>query len=425
MRRAPFERSADSFTRSKSASRQTGMPRAPPQSPQTPCREDGANPSPTRDCKAEEIPRVPLSRIPGTGRPRGAMPPSQETDGVRNRESRKRSRTRGQPLPPARDGRGGSSCVFPFVFCSFVVSVVCPILFFPWRISPPRKRDPATLTGTYRSARRSDCRSANQRATLPSAGEPMRAVSGSDGRFALALAPGRIASRFRAIPYSRSNRKLQSPRGETRDLQVRMALEPLSSKVMVTAQTLPLDAESSPAPLTILTREYIDQRVATSLPDLLATQPGFSLGRTGPEGGTASLFLDGGNSNYTKVLVDGAPVNQPGGLIDFSNFTLDNIDKIEIVHGAESALYGSDAMDGVIQIFTHRGTTRIPEFTVLRTAAISTRAAAARTFRACSADSIIPPDFPISKPKARARTTLFATARSPEISAGAFRTPRK
>ncbi len=142
-----------------------------------------------------------------------------------------------------------------------------------------------------------------------------------------------------------------------------MALEPLSSKVVVTAQTVPLDAQSSPAPVTILTREQIDQRVATSLPELLATQPGFSLGRTGAEGGTASLFLDGGNSNYTKVLVDGVPANPPGGLIDFSNFTLDNIDKIEIVHGAESALYGSDAMAGVIQIFTHRGTTRIPEFT--------------------------------------------------------------
>jgi vitamin B12 transporter len=142
-----------------------------------------------------------------------------------------------------------------------------------------------------------------------------------------------------------------------------MTLEPLSSKVVVTAQTLPLDVGSSPAPVTILTRQDIEQRIATSLPDLLATQPGFSLGRTGPEGGQTSLFLDGGNSNYTKVLVDGAPVNQPGGLIDFSNFTLDNIEKIEIVHGAESALYGSDAMDGVIQIFTHRGTTRTPELT--------------------------------------------------------------
>jgi len=144
---------------------------------------------------------------------------------------------------------------------------------------------------------------------------------------------------------------------------VRLALEPLSSKVVVTAQTLPVDADSSPAPATILTREQIDQRVANSLPNLLATQPGLSLGRTGAEGGSASLFLDGGNSNYTKVLVDGVPANTPGGLIDYSNFTLENIDKIEIVHGAESALYGSDAMDGVIQIFTHRGTTRVPEFT--------------------------------------------------------------
>ena len=55
------------------------------------------------------------------------------------------------------------------------------------------------------------------------------------------------------------------------------------------------------------------------------------MGRTGAEGGTASPFPDGGNSNYTNVLVDGAPLNQPGGLVDFSNFTLDNIDKIEIV----------------------------------------------------------------------------------------------
>ena len=168
---------------------------------------------------------------------------------------------------------------------------------------------------------------------------------------------------MRAIRSHAAEQEITIAAGETRELQVRLALEPLSSKVVVTAQALPLDAESSPAPLTILTREQIDQRVATSLPDLLETQPGFSLGRTGPEGGSASLFLDGGNSNYTKVLVDGAPANQPGGLIDFSNFTLDNIDKIEIVHGAESALYGSDAMDGVIQIFTHRGTTRIPEFT--------------------------------------------------------------
>jgi vitamin B12 transporter len=199
--------------------------------------------------------------------------------------------------------------------------------------------------------------------SIPPAGPPSHGVSASDGRFSLTLPPGRYRVTIARDSFARVDQEITITAGETRELQVRLALEPLSSRVVVTAQALPLDAESSPAPLTILTREQIGQRVATSLPDLLATQPGFSLGRTGPEGGSASLFLDGGNSNYTKVLVDGAPVNTPGGLIDFSNFTLDNIDKIEIVHGAESALYGSDAMAGVIQIFTHRGTTRIPEFT--------------------------------------------------------------
>lgn len=199
--------------------------------------------------------------------------------------------------------------------------------------------------------------------SIPAPGETIRGVSSSDGAFALTLPAGRYRVTISHDSFSSFDEEISITAGETRDLQVRMALEPLSSKVVVTAQTLPLDAESSPGPATILTREEIDQRGATSLPNLLATLPGFSLGRAGPEGGVASLFLDGGNSNYTKVLIDGTPANSPGGLIDFSNITLDNVEKIEVVHGAESALYGSDAMDGVIQIFTRRGATRVPEFT--------------------------------------------------------------
>ena len=87
-------------------------------------------------------------------------------------------------------------------------------------------------------------------------------------------------------------------------------------------------------------------------------------GETGAEGGTTAVFLNGGNSNFTKVLVDGATINPPGGAVDFSSLTLDNIDKIEIVRGAESAIYGTDAVSGVVQLFTHRGETRIPEASV-------------------------------------------------------------
>ena len=138
----------------------------------------------------------------------------------------------------------------------------------------------------------------------------------------------------------------------------------MSSSVLVTGQIAPTEQEQSPAPSSILTSEQIVQRQAISLPDLLYTQPGISFARTGPVGGLTTLFLDGGNSNYTKVFIDGTPANEPGGNFDYSNLSLDNIDKVEVVHGAESTLYGSDAMSGVIQLFSHRGTTEIPSFTL-------------------------------------------------------------
>jgi vitamin B12 transporter len=245
----------------------------------------------------------------------------------------------------------------------FLFSAALPIALF---VVPPSiaQTQTARISGIVTDPQGSVISDAQVSAeSIPPSGSPAKIVTSGDGRFGLTLPPGRYRVTIARDSFARTEQEISIAAGETRDLQVHLALEELSSKVVVTAQALPLDAESSPAPVTILTREQIDQRVATSLPELLATQPGFSMGRTGPEGGTASLFLDGGNSNYTKLLVDGVPANPPGGLIDFSNFTINNIDKIEIVHGAESALYGSDAMDGVIQIFTHRGTTRIPEFT--------------------------------------------------------------
>ena len=249
-------------------------------------------------------------------------------------------------------------------FLTFLLSNVFLILL---PFAPPafaQTQTHATLTGTITDPRGAAISGAEVFAqTIPPAGKPEHAVSASDGHFSLNLLPGRYRVTISRDSFTPSDQEITVAAAETHEMNVRMPLEPLSSKVVVTAQTLPLDASSSPAPVDILTHAQINQRVATSLPDLLTTLPGFSLGRTGPEGGTASLFLDGGNSNYTKVLVDGVPVNQPGGLVDFSSFTIDNIEKIEVVHGAESALYGSDAMDGVIQIFTRRGTTRTPEFT--------------------------------------------------------------
>jgi vitamin B12 transporter len=76
--------------------------------------------------------------------------------------------------------------------------------------------------------------------------------------------------------------------------------------------------------------------------------------QAGSFGATTSLFTRGGQSNYTLLMIDGSPVNDPGGFLDLANLTTDNIDRIEIVRGPGSVLYGSNAISGVIQIFTRR-----------------------------------------------------------------------
>jgi vitamin B12 transporter len=192
-----------------------------------------------------------------------------------------------------------------------------------------------------------------------------KATSSTDGAYSLVLPPGRYRVTFQRKPFVSREFDLDlSPTKSPRTLDLRLDLERLSASVVVTAQAQPLPIQQTTAPVDVVTREDIAARLAVTLPDVLLTSPGVAIGRTGPEGGTASIFLNGGNSNFTKVLVDGTPVNEPGNAVDFANSTLDNVDKIEVVRGAESAVYGSDAVSGVIQVFTHRGMTRIPEFAV-------------------------------------------------------------
>ena len=92
--------------------------------------------------------------------------------------------------------------------------------------------------------------------------------------------------------------------------------------------------------------------------DALRQVAGLDVARNGSFGAFTSLFLRGGESDYVQVLIDGVRVNQPGGAFDFAALTTDNVERIEIVRGPASALYGSDAVSGVIQIFTHRGSGR-------------------------------------------------------------------
>jgi vitamin B12 transporter len=191
-----------------------------------------------------------------------------------------------------------------------------------------------------------------------------KSITSIDGAYSLAIPPGRYHVMFERMPFVSRDLVLDLAPSEQRKLDQTLGLERLSASVIVTAESEPILADQTTAPVSVITREEIDQRQSVALTDALQFSTGIAIGRTGPEGGTASVFLNGGNSDFTKVLVDGVPINPPGSAVDFSSLTLDNIDKVEIVRGAESAIYGTDAVSGVIQLFTHRGSTRIPEFSV-------------------------------------------------------------
>ncbi len=125
--------------------------------------------------------------------------------------------------------------------------------------------------------------------------------------------------------------------------------------VVVTATRIPTALDAVPAAVTVLSGDRLRAQGIRTVAEALRTVPGAQVVETGSFGGQTSLFLRGGESDYAKVLLDGVPLNQPGGAFDFANLTTDNIDRIEIVRGPASVLYGSDAVTGVIQIFTHAG----------------------------------------------------------------------
>ena len=125
--------------------------------------------------------------------------------------------------------------------------------------------------------------------------------------------------------------------------------------VVVSATKVPRPAGTLSQAVTVLSGDDLRARGVSRVSDALREVPGAMLVQSGSYGALTSLFLRGGESRYTKVLIDGVPVNAPGGFFDFSHLTTDNIDRIEIVRGPASVLYGADAVTGIVQIFTRRG----------------------------------------------------------------------
>ncbi len=131
------------------------------------------------------------------------------------------------------------------------------------------------------------------------------------------------------------------------------ALDPVQVTAARGAQAL----ADTIASVTVLTRADIDASQSRDLVDLLGRQPGIEFARNGAQGAQASLFVRGTNANQVLVLLDGVPLNSAlDGAANLGGVATDSIERIEIVRGNLSSLYGSEAIGGVIQVFTRAGT---------------------------------------------------------------------
>jgi vitamin B12 transporter len=154
----------------------------------------------------------------------------------------------------------------------------------------------------------------------------------------------RFAAIFVALAASAASVRAQQPTDTT-------ILRP----VVISATRVPIGQDAAPASVTVLRGEDLRARGIAMVSDALATVPGLAIVRSGSFGATTAVFARGGESDYMKVLIDGVPLNNPGGAFDFATLSTDNLDRIEIVRGPTSVAYGSDAVAGVVQLFTRHG----------------------------------------------------------------------
>ena len=148
---------------------------------------------------------------------------------------------------------------------------------------------------------------------------------------------------------------------QMQELTVELKLATTPQTVVVSATATPAISEQTGTSVGLLTSDQLNLINPVAAGDALRYIPGAVVSTTGRRGNLASLFVRGGESDYNKVLVDGVPVNDPGGVFDFGVVPMNNVERLEVERGPESTVYGSDAMTSVVQLWTATGSTRTPE----------------------------------------------------------------
>ena len=190
-----------------------------------------------------------------------------------------------------------------------------------------------------------------------------RIVTDHTGHYVAAV-PGAGTYEVRAVAPGFKPAELQavvSPGSETALPNITLRLNSLSEEVTVTATATPTLQSQQGSAVSVLGSSQIAG--TDEVQEALRGIPGVQITQTGRTGGTTALFIRGGNSNADKVLIDGIPMNDVGGAVEFADISSAAVSRMEVQRGPNSSVYGPDAMAGVVSLTTRSGTTPLPEIT--------------------------------------------------------------
>ena len=183
-----------------------------------------------------------------------------------------------------------------------------------------------------------------------------QAPSGADGSYSFGNVPpgsyelGAAVEGFRAETV-----RVTVGAADALNADIRLVLAALADAVVVSASYVELKQSEATTGVTALSRRDMEDRQFTMAADALRLAPGMSVAPSGGLGSVTSVFPRGGESDYTLVMVDGVKLNSFGGAFDFGHLTTFGFSQVEVVRGPQSAVFGSDAIGGVVQMRSRLG----------------------------------------------------------------------
>jgi vitamin B12 transporter len=184
---------------------------------------------------------------------------------------------------------------------------------------------------------------------------PLRARTDGSGTFTIAEVPPGTYHVIASAPGMVSDPLTIEITDAAATADLRLRLSAVTETLVVSASQIDQPLSRTPDSVTVIGGDEIDAKQQYTLGAALRSVPGLTVQQSGGPGTLTSLFTRGGESDYTLVMVDGVRANAFGGGLDLSQVPLHDVERIEVVRGSQSALYGADAIAGVVQIVTRTG----------------------------------------------------------------------